>query len=145
MTTYTAITGAEIDTDSPITESLMTRLRDNPIAITEGSAGAPLIQLAAMGANSVGASQIVANSVNFASKIDSTVSDTTLSVSVAGTVIPAGVWNVQSGSKIEIYCGSAGWQIMGGLTGAHQIISDGASVRLKDGSAYSTPARRIFT
>ena len=43
MTTYTAITGAEIDTDSPITESLMTRLRDNPIAIMEKASGAPVL------------------------------------------------------------------------------------------------------
>ena len=32
MPTYSAITNAEIDPDSPITTSLMTKMRDNPIA-----------------------------------------------------------------------------------------------------------------
>ena len=43
MTTYTAITNGQIDQDSPITQPLMTALRDNPIAITEGATGAPRI------------------------------------------------------------------------------------------------------
>ena len=63
MTTYTAILGSEIDTDSPVTESLMTRIRDNPIAITEGSAGAPKIQNAAIATDAVRAAQIQANAV----------------------------------------------------------------------------------
>ena len=46
MTTYTAIPDSDIDPDSPITTSLMTLVRDNPIAITEGSGGAPKIQTA---------------------------------------------------------------------------------------------------
>ena len=48
MTTYTTITNAEIDQDSPITQPLLTALRDNPVAITEGSAGAPKVQAAAL-------------------------------------------------------------------------------------------------
>lgn len=43
MTTYTAIADTEIDQDSPVTETLMTKLRNNPIAITEGASGAPRI------------------------------------------------------------------------------------------------------
>ena len=50
MTTYTAIPNGDIDPDSPITTGLMTLMRDNPIAITEGSAGAPNITNAAMAA-----------------------------------------------------------------------------------------------
>lgn len=37
-TTYNVISNSEIDADSPITTSLMTRLRDNPVAIAEGAA-----------------------------------------------------------------------------------------------------------
>lgn len=48
MTTYSAIAASEIDVDSPITTGLMTKIRDNPIAITEGSSGAPKIQTAAL-------------------------------------------------------------------------------------------------
>lgn len=44
MTTYTAIPAGDVDADSPITTGLITKLRDNPIAITEGSAGAPQIK-----------------------------------------------------------------------------------------------------
>ena len=43
MTTYSTITDGQIDQDSPITQPLMTALRDNPIAIAEGAAGAPKI------------------------------------------------------------------------------------------------------
>jgi len=48
MTDYNNIPQADIDTDSPIDESLLERMRDNPIAITEGAAGAPKIQTAAI-------------------------------------------------------------------------------------------------
>lgn len=41
MTTYTAITSGEVDSDSPITDTLLQRLRDNPIAIAEGDASVP--------------------------------------------------------------------------------------------------------
>lgn len=48
MTTYTSIPNADIDQDSPVTQPLMTALRDNPIAITEGAIGAPRIVVAAI-------------------------------------------------------------------------------------------------
>ena len=44
MTTYTAIANGEIDQDSPVTQPLMTALRDNPLAIAEGTSGAPKVQ-----------------------------------------------------------------------------------------------------
>lgn len=43
MTTYSTITNGQIDQDSPITQPLMTALRDNPTAIAEGATGAPRI------------------------------------------------------------------------------------------------------
>jgi hypothetical protein len=43
MATYTAITNGEIDAESPITDLLLGRLRDNPLAIVGGAAGAPRI------------------------------------------------------------------------------------------------------
>lgn len=43
MTTYTAITNASIDQDSPLTVDLMTLVRDNPIAISEGATDAPVL------------------------------------------------------------------------------------------------------
>jgi hypothetical protein len=43
MTTYTDILDAEIDQDSPVTDTLWTKNRDNPIAIAEGSDDAPVV------------------------------------------------------------------------------------------------------
>jgi len=43
MTTYTAIANSEIDADSPVTTTLMQAMRDNPIAIAEGSADATVV------------------------------------------------------------------------------------------------------
>jgi len=50
MTTYTAIPDSDIDTDSPVTQSLMTLLRNNPLAMVEGASGAPRIKRAAFDA-----------------------------------------------------------------------------------------------
>ena len=47
MTTYTPIANGSVDAGSPVDESLVTALRDNPIAISEGSTGAPKLQTAA--------------------------------------------------------------------------------------------------
>lgn len=47
MTTYTTIADGDIDQDSPITQPLMLAMRDNPLAIIDGSSGAPKIQLGA--------------------------------------------------------------------------------------------------
>lgn len=44
MTNYVTIPDTDIDQDSPVTVTLMTALRDNSIAISEGTSGAPKIQ-----------------------------------------------------------------------------------------------------
>ena len=46
MTSYVAIPNGDIDQDSPVTQPLMTALRDNPIAIAEGDNTAPVNQTA---------------------------------------------------------------------------------------------------
>jgi len=43
MTTYVAIPNGDIDQDSPLTQPLITALRDNPLAVIEGASGAPRI------------------------------------------------------------------------------------------------------
>lgn len=43
MTAYVAIPNGDIDQDSPVTQELLTALRDNPLAIAEGDASAPKI------------------------------------------------------------------------------------------------------
>lgn len=47
MTDYIEILDTQIDPDAPITSSLGYQFRDNPIAIAEGSPGAPKIAIAA--------------------------------------------------------------------------------------------------
>jgi len=51
MTTYVPIPNGDIDQDSPITQPLVTALRDNPIAITEEASGAPKIMRKAKAAS----------------------------------------------------------------------------------------------
>lgn len=50
MTAYASIPNSDIDPESAVVVSLITALRDNPIAIAEGSSGAPNIVPAAWGA-----------------------------------------------------------------------------------------------
>ena len=48
MSTYTAIADAEIDVDSPVTQILLTKYRENMLAIQQGDASAPRIQVPAI-------------------------------------------------------------------------------------------------
>jgi len=41
MTGYAALSGTQIDADSPLIEDTFTKLRDNPLAMFEGAAGSP--------------------------------------------------------------------------------------------------------
>jgi len=43
MTGFVTIPNSDLDPESPVTTSLMTALRDNPIAITEKAVGAPVL------------------------------------------------------------------------------------------------------
>lgn len=48
MTTYSPISDGEVDAESPVTDLLLQRFRDNPIAIAEGDPTAPKIQTIAL-------------------------------------------------------------------------------------------------
>ena len=52
MTTYTTIPDSDIDPESPITSTLITRLRDNAIAIKENASGSPA-EIDNSGANAI--------------------------------------------------------------------------------------------
>lgn len=43
MADWTTITDSQVDPNAPVTSELMSALRDNPVAIAEGAAGAPKI------------------------------------------------------------------------------------------------------
>lgn len=49
MTAYTSIANSRVDPESPVDTNLITQLRDNPIAMFEGSAGAPTLAIDAIG------------------------------------------------------------------------------------------------
>ena len=51
MTTYSPIANGSVDAGSPVDESLVTALRDNPIALSEGATNAPRIATIAAEAN----------------------------------------------------------------------------------------------
>lgn len=51
MTSYITITEGETDPEAPLTSELAKKWRDNPIAIAEGSAGAPRIEPIAFATN----------------------------------------------------------------------------------------------
>jgi hypothetical protein len=67
MTTYTPITDAEFDQNSPLTEVIGAKYRDNPLAMFEGAAGAPNISYAAFGTLAAGGDVKIAATVNTAS------------------------------------------------------------------------------
>lgn len=54
MTDYVAIPNGQINQDKPVTRSLVQQLRDNPLAIIEGAAGAPRISQRAFGGFTAG-------------------------------------------------------------------------------------------
>lgn len=62
MTTYIPILNSEIDPESPVTESLAQRWRDNPIAIAEGDSAAPRINPGAISVGGKGADGVFDNS-----------------------------------------------------------------------------------
>jgi len=74
MTSYVTITDGEIDPESPITTTLMTKMRDNAIAIAEGTSPAPSVDKA-VGANRVHLVTKTASasaSLDFTTEIDGT-------------------------------------------------------------------------
>lgn len=73
---YSAITAGEIDQDSPITTGLMTRLRDNPIAIAAGDSGAPRIQTNALDTGVVTGAKIANDTITIANFAAPTAADT---------------------------------------------------------------------
>ena len=48
MADYITVVDSSVDPDAPLTSDLMYRLRDNPIAIAEGSIGAPKVRSEAL-------------------------------------------------------------------------------------------------
>lgn len=54
MTDWTTISDSQVEPNSPVTSELMSSLRDNPVAISEGAIGAPPILVNALGVFTAG-------------------------------------------------------------------------------------------
>jgi hypothetical protein len=107
MTIFTTIASTEVDAESPIVYSLKKRLRDNPLAIAEGAAGAPRFQTAAL--NQVASAQAVATA-NIRNADITTAKIGALAVSLAkvSAAISAGL--VTNGSSHD-HAGGDGGQV----------------------------------
>ena len=149
MTTYTAIANSEVDTDSPITESLMTRLRDNPLAQAEGSAGAPKIASAAFSNNTLAAVKLVNASVTLTTQHSKPNSKSSWSATTGGGFIPAGAYNISvthpggGATFIEIFVSGAWRTLISASSTTHvmcQLVSDGTNVRYRTNTGTGTVA-----
>lgn len=90
MTDYRDIPDSEIESEKPVTYTLLTALRDNPKAIAEGSAGAPSIILPS---GSVTSTELATSSVTTSKISSNSVTPSKLSF----------VRNVSSGSTATMY------------------------------------------
>ena len=120
MTTYSPIANGSVDAGSPVDESLVTALRDNPIALSEGATNAPRIATIAAEANdgttTAGTTAAITNSsVAYSAPGGNTTFDALRGVvNVAGsytfkfqniTITPFGS-STGANLTIRIFCGS---------------------------------------
>jgi len=101
MTDYNPPTDGEIATGSAIKGSTATKLRDNPIAIAEGAAGAPRIHTAALYAPASGTTIIARDLDNTGIGHDSGSRSRLFPVLVAGTVTMS-IRITDSGSPVPV-------------------------------------------
>jgi len=165
MTTYTAIADTDIDADSPGTAALFTLLRDNPIAITEGAAGAPKIQLAAMDTDSVDTAQIVAAAIGNAEldadcidadNVNWITSSTESNQSIDTTyTLPEGIYlyikvgGLSGSRKIEANVNGTWTTVVDfstSLLAMGPFVSDGSNLRINDAAGGATTYywKRVF-
>lgn len=146
MTVYTAIPDSDLDPESPGTTTLFTRLRNNPIAITEGASGAPQNQTASFANLSVTTEKIANNNVTTA-KLEAAEQMTTTNVisatagasaaavgtyaflsyasaATAGTTVAGGSLNYSDANNGGTTAVSVGtWRLMGAVSAVGGIAS----------------------
>lgn len=123
---YDPILNTEIDLDSPITESLMTRMRDNPIAIADGDVGAPRIKPTAL--------NTALETFNF----------TLIAANSSGTVYSqtssAGEYGFYPRTEIGVYSGGAAslnaWMIVNNGAQRFETVAGGAPDIVKPEATY---------
>lgn len=134
MTSYVSIPNGDIDQDSPITQPLMTALRDNPIAITEGATGAPRIVGAAMFGTSAGTTVLrdclptgsrTVSSSNAAvvTQVVESASATALVDCEIQVLVTSSISGSGAARRIDIYKNGTVVQTYGAVTGATVSVS----------------------
>tara|TARA_S200002703_G_scaffold22526_2_gene19183 strand:- start:197 stop:688 length:492 start_codon:yes stop_codon:yes gene_type:complete len=102
MTTYSTIADADIDQDSPITQTLMTALRDNVLAIQQGDSTAPHIASRALDLSFVTGTRTSAGVIcTMDATVDSNIADARLALMcgvISATAEVPGSASVQSDS-----------------------------------------------
>jgi len=144
MTAYNAIADSDLDPESPGTTTTFTRLRDNPIAISEGSSGAPKTQTAAL--EQAGGSEAVTNAcirddtIELTDKVNKTIASTGTQVLGVAAVwtIPAGLYNIVESTgtaafRINVSSTWYGVQEPSGL-----VWSDGTNMQINGGVSGGT-------
>ena len=134
MTTYSPIANGSVDAGSPVDESLVTALRDNPIAISEGSTGAPKIQTAAYQDGSVTNGKLsqveltsAAGDVCLASGVGMSIFDTGDTIEVVFKINTTGIYRIRakifritasSGTSLTVKIKNGTTQLASAATGA---------------------------
>lgn len=136
MTTYTAIPNGDVDQDSPVTQTLVTLLRDNPIAITEGASGAPRVKPVALESGLLGRTTADNDAIdvtgvkniriNWAIAYNATTGSSTLSVAFSDdggstwgsaqnlfNVSPVSSLGASGSAELEIDLETGAWQAAG--------------------------------
>lgn len=136
MADWTAIPDASLDPDAPLTSELAYAWRDNPVAITEGAAGAPKITHSALMSPSAGAAIQYGSAVSVTSTRPSTgIAPTVIDVVKmqpikSGTVRISVVVSGDSGSVSVFSAGSivGSWSANGSYVIASAPFTPGAPV-----------------
>lgn len=135
MATYTTLPDSALDADSPITESLMLALRDNPLAIQEGDATAPKIANTAFTDNTISGVKLLDATTLFAKMDFSSIEITPVAFNDPATLVfGAGLhYYVYTGTGAYREIFHSGSWIVGDQTKAGFIFGDGANTRIRAG------------
>jgi hypothetical protein len=142
MTTYTAVISTETDPGKPVKSDLMKRVVDNPIAISEGAAGAP--RIAGQALNMV----LAAADVTGQSPVGWTTLDRADWIEVFGFLqTPA----AGSGSTVQARLSSdngatwSGYSSLSALVGLSQNVQFRVQINIKTGAyRYTGPSATGF-
>ena len=113
MATFTTIPDTDLDGSSPATEDVFLALRNNPVAIAEGDASAPRIEIKALNTGSL--------------SVDGSVTI----LAVSSYLLPAGIYLIVGVTQVvlEVFVSGA-WRSSASTEISGIVVADGSTVRL---------------